>query len=175
MDWTLDYCLSCDRQIPQSVNGSSSNCARAYCSQSCHLADIERASPSSSSASSPTTTTTTTTQYHHPSSKSILAYLPPAIEFPPYLSSSSQRRRPSPPPPVQITSSTFRNPKLYNSSSISSLSSVNSYNSSSTTPPSTPSTNRDHGLLSEKVRNELREYAGSFDHIRDWKRRMTVV
>lgn len=29
--------------------------------------------------------------------------------------------------------------------------------------------------LSDKIRNELQEYAGSFDQLRDAKRRMTVV
>ena len=45
MDWSPDYCLSCDRQTE----------GGAYCSQACRLADLEKAkSPSqlSSSASS---------------------------------------------------------------------------------------------------------------------------
>jgi len=162
MDWSPDFCLSCDRQIAQPGHG-------AYCSQSCRLADLEKASNSSGSprsASSSSWASSSTAQNGF--------YLPPAVNF----SAMSNRhsmsevsptsRSPfSSTPPNYSSSSSYhysnRTSQLYTSPSRTSLSSLQS------------TTQQEPAVLSDKVKNELRDYASSFDHIRDWKRRMTVV
>lgn len=162
MEWSHDFCLSCDRQISQSEHG-------AYCSQSCRLADLERAS---SASGSPTTSGTTWTQGQQSSSG---FYLPPALNFSSYSGRQSTSSSPTSRSPIMTNAPSHqyptisasygdRNSRLYNSPSRSSLSSVHSYGQQ-----------QDAAALSDKVKNELREYAGSFDHVRDWKRRMTVV
>jgi endogenous inhibitor of DNA gyrase (YacG/DUF329 family) len=143
MEWSHDFCLSCDRQISQSDHG-------AYCSQSCRLADLERASASSAPSSY-----ASSTSHGHGSG----FYLPPALNFSTISSQSSSAAT----SPIYSTPPTYGGKTLYSSPSRSSLSSLNSYGE-----PAPP-------VLSDKVKNELREYAGSFDHIRDWKRRMTVT
>jgi hypothetical protein len=181
MVWSLDFCLSCDRQISQSENG-------AYCSQSCHLADLERASTGPASPASYVSSSSAHSQTTPPPSAGF--YLPPALSFTSSMSSTRQFSSSSPYSapalrspisshhphhhsftPTALTSPRSfdeRKPKLYNSPSRSSLSSLNSSGHSDTSSSSSTG-------MSEKVKNELREYAGSFDHIRDWKRRMTVV
>lgn len=169
LDWSPDFCLSCDRQ---SVNGG------AYCSQSCRLADLERASGGSSTASSPQTSPTSWTT---PTPQGNGFYLPPALNF--SAMSGRQTSSASSSPRGSISSSTppvlchwpqqpARSPcysqngqtsTLYSSPSRTSLSSMQS------------TSQQDSGFLSDKARNELRDYASSFDLVRDWKRRMTVV
>ncbi|KAA8892799.1 hypothetical protein FN846DRAFT_618741 [Sphaerosporella brunnea] len=151
MEWSHDFCLSCDRQISQSDHG-------AYCSQSCRLADLERASISSAPSSYASSTSS------HRGQRPAF-YLPPALNFAALASrSSSAASSPTSLCPSYSTPPQTRGGKtLYSSPSRSSLSSLNSHGQ-----PETP-------ILSDKVKNELREYVGSFDHIRDWKRRMTVV
>ena len=167
MDWSHDFCLSCDRQISQSDHG-------AYCSQQCRLADLERASSCSPSASSGDSWTTPTP--HGASTQGF--YLPPALNFSSYSArqpvssaSSPTTRSPisanAPTHSYPSTSASYggdQNSRLYSSPSRSSLSSLQSYGQQG-----------EPAALSDKVKNELRDYAGSFDHIRDWKRRMTVV
>ncbi|KAF8421940.1 hypothetical protein EV426DRAFT_699427 [Tirmania nivea] len=174
LDWSPDFCLSCDRQ---SVNGG------AYCSQSCRLADLERASGGSSAASSPQTSPTS---WSTPTPQANGFYLPPALNF--SAMSSRQASSASSSPRGSISSSTppslvyqsaqqptqtgytfasysqnRQSSTLYSSPSRTSLSSMQS------------SSQQDSGYLSDKARNELRDYASSFDLVRDWKRRMTVV
>jgi hypothetical protein len=72
-----------------------------------------------------------------------------------YPSSYSSRHQPS---------SYSQNPTLYTSPSRTSLSSLQS-----------TSQQYEAGYLSDKAKTELRDYASSFDHTRDVRRRMTVV
>lgn len=165
MDWSPDYCLSCDRQISQSGHG-------AYCSQSCRLADLERASCNSGS-SSPQTAPVSSWQN---SNTGAAFYLPPPYIFPamsrrqsgsPAASPAPRSPLSSTPPPNHYSTSPYANNRtsqLYTSPSRTSLSSLNSYNGQ-----------QEPAVLSDKVKSELRDYASSFDHVRDWKRRMTVV
>lgn len=150
MDWSHEFCLSCDRQISQSDHG-------AYCSQSCRLADLERASASSAPSSYASTTSRT--------GNGSGFYLPPALNFAsPSHHSAAAAYSPSSRSPTYPTATRQGSERgLYSSPSRSSLSSLHSHGRS------------EPAALSDKVKNELREYAGSFDHIRDWKRRMTVV
>ncbi|MCJ1336751.1 hypothetical protein MMC09_002029 [Bachmanniomyces sp. S44760] len=157
MDWSLDYCLACDRQTA----------GEAYCSQTCRLADHETSS-GGSELSSPAS--------NGPSTPSVVVsqspsgfYLPPAFDFSAYRStifpvSNPQRTT----LPLNLSSSTQRFPTdsepsprvLTPSSSRSSLTSIQSSASS-------------QNCLSEQARSELREYTNSFDQVRDWRRRMT--
>lgn len=169
MDWSPDYCLSCDRQISQSGHG-------AYCSQSCRLADLERASCNSGS-SSPQAAPAPSWQNPNIIGTGAAFYLPPPLNFsamsgrqPSSPASSPTSRSPlsSTPPPTYYSTSPYatnsRSSQLYTSPSRTSLSSLHSY-----------SGQQEPAILSDKVKSELRDYASSFDHVRDWKRRMTVV
>ena len=75
MEWTQDFCLSCDRQTS---NG-------AYCSQSCRLMDIERAgsdSPTALMATAPVSGTISTSTYSFAGLHAGTGfYLPPPIDF----------------------------------------------------------------------------------------------
>ncbi|CCX34967.1 hypothetical protein FPQ18DRAFT_83878 [Pyronema domesticum] len=154
MEWSHDFCLSCDRQISSTDSG-------AYCSQSCRLADLEKAS----ATITPSSYSSTTSSSSHTSSG---FYLPPALNFTntsryPASPATSPTTRSPISMPSYSTPSSYERGSLYSSPSRSSLSSLNSYGQI------------EPAALSDKVKNELREYAGSFDHIRDWKRRMTVT
>lgn len=164
LDWSPDFCLSCDRQ---SVSGG------AYCSQSCRLADLERASGGLSTASSPQSSPTS---WAPPAPHGNGFYLPPPLNF---SAMSGRQPAPSASSPTSPTttrgsmspstrsayssSQGSRGPTLYSSPSRTSLSSMQS------------TSQQESGYLSDKARNELRDYASSFDLVRDWKRRMTVV
>ncbi|KAK6359551.1 hypothetical protein TWF696_000704 [Orbilia brochopaga] len=154
-EWSLDYCLACDREAP---NGA------AYCSQACRLSDLERASYSASASSSPKEPTA-------PTNSSSAApggfYLPPALNFSALRTSHEQS--PSDSSPV------FSMPgwngrkgslasNLHPSPSRTSLSSM----------PSQQSSSFEQAYLSAKAARELSDYANSFDQVRDNKRRMTI-
>ncbi|KAJ5489581.1 hypothetical protein N7539_004471 [Penicillium diatomitis] len=112
-EWSLDFCLVCDRQ----TSGGP------YCTQSCRLAEMDRTSNTDSKTSS--------------SSRG----------------SSSHSRS-------STVDSTDTRPgrSLSASSSQTSLSSLQSQSSTTALPG--------------QLQNELRDYASSFDHVRDLKRRM---
>ncbi|EPS31876.1 hypothetical protein PDE_06834 [Penicillium oxalicum 114-2] len=112
-DWSLDFCLVCDRQ----TSGGP------YCTQSCRLAELDR----TSSTDSPSASTSRDSSSHSRSST---------------LDATETRSGRS----------------LSASSSQTSLSSLQSQSSTATLPG--------------QLQNELRDYASSFDHIRDLKRRM---
>lgn len=176
MEWTQDYCLACDRQISQPGNG-------AYCTQSCRLADLEKASNSSAS-SSPQAAAASSWSAAPTIPSSSAFYLPPPVNFsqlsasaaahastPPTFSGAYSGLSTSPPAPQHAYSYSYsgasstaaaRQPSLYSSPSRTSL-------NSSAAPTQDPS------LLSDKVRADLQNYASSFDHVRDWKRRLTVA
>jgi len=167
MDWCTDFCLSCDRQIAQSGHG-------AYCSQSCRLADLEKASCSSGS---PRSTGSTSSWSSSTTVQNQGFYLPPAVNF----SAISNRHSMSDASPTSRSPLSSTPPNYYNNNNSSYPSSNRTsqlYTSPSRTSLSSLQSNsqaQEPAVLPDKVRNELRDYASSFDHIRDWKRRMTVV
>ncbi|KAK6535206.1 hypothetical protein TWF694_001675 [Orbilia ellipsospora] len=155
-EWSLDYCLTCDREAP---NGA------AYCSQACRLADMERASCSSS----PKTATSTSTN-GAPGG----FYLPPALNFSTLRSShESSSGSPIRSNPSWMQSSHHHQTNngrkgsagsnLHPSPSRTSLSSMPSQHSPF-----------EQSYLSEKALRELNDYANAFDQVRDNKRRMTI-
>ncbi|TGZ77625.1 hypothetical protein EX30DRAFT_387153 [Ascodesmis nigricans] len=158
MEWSHDFCLSCDRQIVTTDHG-------AYCSQACRLADVEQSCISSSP--SPTTGATWTTK-ENPST----FQLPASLNFQSYTlrTPSSCSTSPTTRSPISSTypcaGSSFpfgeRPGQLYSSPSRTSLSSIQSY--------AQPS----DSYLSAQAQNELREYAGSFDRTRYAQRRTSA-
>jgi len=173
MDWDHDVCLSCDNQTHD---------GEKFCSQACRLADLERAGCSEppTPACLPNNTpswdswqipTTSTSRHHFQLAPPVnfSAYRAnPNLESPP----ASPRTRMSTRPQStsyfiqQTTSSTTSSQPsgrgLTLSPSRTSLSSVSS-SGSAASPPG----------LSEQTLNQLRDYSGAFDTVRDWKRRVT--
>lgn len=81
LEWTHEFCLSCDKQ----TDGTT------YCSESCRLADYEKTSSPSSTASSPTLSEAPCDwTFSKPTTSSTKFYLSPAYDF--GLTSSSTRR-----------------------------------------------------------------------------------
>lgn len=148
MDWSHDYCLSCDKQTPEG----------AYCSQACRLADLEKAG--ASEPPSPLNYARSTSAATWPSSPGGF-YLPPAVNFAAYRSISAPTS-PGVMPAGQSCYFTSQPPKraLSTSSSRSSLSSISGH---STTQG-----------LSSQARTQLRSYVSSFDQVRDLRRRLTL-
>lgn len=145
MEWSLDFCLVCDRQT---FGG-------AYCSQACRLAELDGFSMGSSSSSQTVTSKQTPIGGHNVGSQ----LLPAANK------SMGPSEKSSTPLFYQLvdTASTLSHSTrtLSPSSSETSLTSLRSDSSRSTT-------------LSDRVWNELCDYASCFDHVRDWRRRLAV-
>ena len=144
MEWSLDYCLVCDRQI---VGG-------AYCSQACRLAELDQLSDSGSPTSGDAHALlgADTTRLQPPlGNDSTVASPAPMFSQRITLPTHVPLAVPQCPPRALLTPS----------SSQTSLSSLQS--SSSQSSP-----------LSDRVRDELRDYASCFDQVRDWKRRLTT-
>jgi len=192
MDWSHDFCLYCDKQTSEGV----------YCSQACRLADLEKAGASepvspawnfSSGTTSPSwhfSSETSASSWQFPSSSSHAGaaqfQLQPPVNFAAYRSSTSRKESPPtspralapskqskyfeaattavtvPPRLSRAKTDTYqsRNRSLYTSSSRSSLSSVSSASTAQG--------------LSDQAITQLRGYSNSFDHVRDWKRRVTL-
>lgn len=143
-DWSLDFCIVCDRQT---LGG-------AYCSQACRLAEIDRYS-SDSEPSSPTTTDGFNQPWKGFSWDNGRTQ---AFDWTP--SSKTTQKNASLSCISAIFSKASR-PGLTPSSSQTSLSSINSSSSNLV-------------VLSGQIKSELEDYAGCFDQVRDWKRRLTL-
>jgi len=162
MEWSPDFCLSCDRQIAE---------GGAYCSQACRLAEMEKAG---------------TAEHQTPSQLSSSAssansangfYLPPAVNFSAYKSPSPSRGF------DMGHSSPYYNGYYYPTNS-------GAYHASPTTPTSrqqpqprslTPSSSRSSLAstgsqaapgISAHAANQLNNYVRSFDQVREYRRRM---
>jgi len=141
MDWSPEYCLACDRQ----TDGS------AYCSETCRLAEYERAA-SGSEASSPASNhgqSSWAGRNTHATSNNF--YLPSAYDF----SKPTRSQR------AQTQPTQYARRGLTPSSSQSSLFSMQSHTSTSSSGSST-----DQTLMSEEAKKELRAYNSSFDQSR---------
>ncbi|EPS44024.1 hypothetical protein H072_1993 [Dactylellina haptotyla CBS 200.50] len=151
-EWSLDYCLTCDREAP---NGA------AYCSQACRLADMERASCSSSPKTATSASTTGAPGGF---------YLPPALNF----STLRSSHEPSSGSPRANSSSWL--PQSQSNGRKGSAGSNLHPSPSRTSLSSMPSQHSpfEQSYLSEKALRELNEYANAFDQVRDNKRRMTI-
>ncbi|KAK3943487.1 hypothetical protein QBC46DRAFT_33957 [Diplogelasinospora grovesii] len=141
-DWAPQFCLGCDKQ----TDGAT------YCSESCRLADFEKApsTPGSSGPSSPTAFIAPASyewSFSNPKTTSTKFYLSPAYDF-----SSTRASR---------NSSTSQGLSPSNSHlSLCSLRTTSSAGLGSSTQQ-----------LSEKATRELRAYARSFESVRLQRRR----
>jgi hypothetical protein len=167
-NWTLDFCLFCDKQT---------HSEEPYCSQACRLADLEKPGfpPPAASASSASSRSSAASHFH----------LPPPFNFEPYRHQSS---RPDASPPLSPTAQKSSRPKLPSRSSEPQHSqhryaqqqqqrSLNS-SSSRSSLSSVSSANSAQGAgLSEVALAQLQGYANAFDHVRDarrYSRRITL-
>jgi len=161
MDCFHDFCLGCDRE---SANGP-------YCSQSCRLADLERAT--TSPPSSPTSPSLARSRSTSQSTTSPAAYvLAPAYKFQERSPYDSHPREESRPQTSYFMQSPARNqyddtgaPQrcLTPSSSRTSLSST-----SSVTSAASP------GGISAQAKLELQNYFNSFEQAKAAKRRSSL-
>lgn len=161
MQWSYDYCLTCDRQIAESG---------AYCSQSCRLADLEKAGSKgtqtaahlSSSASSTSSTSSSNNGF----------YLPPAVNFSAYKTTSRSRgfdHGPSSPQHYYPTANGayFAPPTAPRQPTQRSITPSSSRSSLASAGPQTQSG------ISQSAATQLNSYMRSFDQTRDMKRRYT--
>ncbi|KAL3422512.1 hypothetical protein PVAG01_06668 [Phlyctema vagabunda] len=157
MDWSLPFCLACDRQTDGEV----------YCSESCRLAEYEKAcSSSGSTPSSPqfaraSTSWPTTKPSHHG------FYLAPAYNF---STQQPHRTTPATQSPTlsysrpQSSPTQSSRPVLTPSSSQSSLFSMRS---------NTSLVSQEGSNVSDDDRKALRDYERSFDQSRYARRQST--
>lgn len=163
MEWSYDFCLSCDRQISEG----------AYCSQSCRLVDLDRGN--TSQANSPTTSAPSSCASSHLGSGTGF-YLPPAVNFGAQRSLYPQQPSPtSPQSYAKWQNSYFEG----SSSSHSASSSTSSAGQRRLTPSSSHSSlssmNTSGQGISTKAAAELRGYVSSFDQVRELKRMLSGV
>ena len=150
MEWSLDFCLACDKQCDGHI----------YCSEACRLAEYEK--PSSTAGSAASSPVTPRGPVSWPASRSHHGfYMEPAYNF--------RKAQPYGTTPTRSDFSSLVRPHVSStrtvltpSSSQSSLFSMQSASSvSSTSEPA---------QLSDDVRKALRAYASSFDQSRRSRR-----
>jgi hypothetical protein len=151
--WSLQYCLSCDRQTEGAV----------YCSLRCRLVELSTSS-NDLELSIPMNSQTPSSKRSVGQSPGKGFFLPPAFDFSAYCRCSSQS--------TNILPSSGCAPVVLFPSS-------RSMSSDRTTTPSQYSAHHSSiqqgELVSNKARNELRSYANSFDQVRDWRRKMLTA
>ncbi|KAF2262258.1 hypothetical protein CC78DRAFT_606310 [Lojkania enalia] len=162
MEWSYDFCLSCDRQIQEGN----------YCSQACRLAEMEKAGSSESTATSQLSSSASSS-----SSSSHGFYLPPAYNF-------SAAKNPSPsrgfdlgPSSPQYYATAHGN--YYTPAATSPTTTTNQPQQRSLTPSSSRSSlasaasQAPSSGISFQAAQQLNSYVRSFDQVRDLKRRHT--
>jgi len=154
MECFNDFCLSCDRQIAE--NG-------VYCSQSCRLADLERAG---STAQAPSQLSSSASSS---SSSNSGFYLAPAINFSAYKAASTSHAAPSSPYHYYPTTSG----NYFAPPSASKQSPQRSLTPSSSRSSLASSSSRSQSGISQQAATQLNSYVRSFDQTRDVKRRYT--
>ncbi|KAF1940868.1 hypothetical protein EJ02DRAFT_423579 [Clathrospora elynae] len=155
MECFNDFCLSCDRQIAE--NG-------VYCSQSCRLADLEKAGSTGAQAPSQLSSSASSS-----ASSNSGFHLPPAVNFSAYKGASSSHMAPSSPYHYYPTAngSYFAPPTATRQSPQRSLTPSSSRSSLASTASQTQSG------ISQQAATQLTSYMRSFDQTRDVKRRYT--
>lgn len=159
MEWSHDFCLSCDKQIAEG----------AYCSQACRLADLEKAG-----CPEPSLTPYSSSGVHTASG----FYLPPAVNFAAYRSVAKTSSAPTSPRGYAAhQASYFATPAAISSTvSLASIPSIRGLTpSSSRSSLSSISSTTTAQTVSPQVANQLQSYMSSFDQVRDVKRRLTLA
>jgi len=156
MEWSPDFCLSCDRQIAE---------GGAYCSQACRLADLEKASTTGQTSSQLSSSASST------SSSTNGFYLPPAVNFSAYK---------QPTPSRGFDTSYYYSPTTsgaYFAPPASTASGQSQSQQRSLTPSSSrsslASSHSQQPGISAQAANQLNHYVRSFDQVREIRRRMT--
>jgi hypothetical protein len=151
MEWSHDFCLSCDRQMEGGT----------YCSQACRLADLEKGAGQQQSAQLSSSASSTSSSNHG-------FYLPPAVNFSQYQTSSTSRgfdMGPSSPYHYYTTTNgSYFAPSIAGQRSLTPSSSRSSLSSNSSTTSS--------GITAQAA-SQLNNYMRSFDQTREQKRRYT--
>ncbi|KAF2471634.1 uncharacterized protein BDR25DRAFT_21921 [Lindgomyces ingoldianus] len=168
MEWSHDFCLSCDRQIAEG----------AYCSQACRLADLEKAG-----TNEPTTPSNLSSSASS-SSSSQGFYLPPAVNFSALKTPSTSRgfdMGPSSPHQYYSTAygsyfaSTASQPAAATATSTATArqSQQRSLTPSSSRSSLASAASQSTSGISLQAASQLNGYVRSFDPVRDMKRRFT--
>lgn len=161
MEWSHEFCLSCDRQIAE---------GGTYCSQACRLADLEKAGTAEAQTSSNLSSSASST-----SSSQHGFYLPPAVNFTalktPSSSSSSRGFDIGPSTSHYYAAS---NGGYYPTTQTASASS-NRSQQRSLTPSSSRSSlasaaSQNPSGISAQAAQQLNSYVRSFDQARDVRR-----
>ena len=147
MEWSHDFCLSCDRQMEGGT----------YCSQACRLADLEKAGQQQPALSSSASST---------SSSNNGFYLPPAVNFSQYKGPSTSRGFDMGPSNAyhyySAANGSYVAPPTAGQRSLTPSSSRSSLSSNSSTTQS--------GITAQAA-SQLNNYVRSFDQTREQKRR----
>ncbi|ORY11092.1 hypothetical protein BCR34DRAFT_565669 [Clohesyomyces aquaticus] len=163
MEWSPDFCLSCDRQIAEGT----------YCSQACRLADLEKAGNNEPTTPSALSCSASSSGSSHG------FYLPPALNFSALKTPSTSRGfdMGAPSPPQQYYSTGHGYPYFHSTASQSTVTASQSQQRS-LTPSSSRSSlasaaSQSSSGISVQAANQLNGYVRSFDPVRDMKRRYT--
>jgi hypothetical protein len=177
-DWSHDYCLYCEKQTLGGL----------YCSQACRLADLESpqsapVSPGYSFGDSDSLWGFASSTNTFSSRQSAHFQLPPPFDFEKYRASttSSIESPPLSPRSPRLSSTKNHSMKLTRSvpsqrvSSTQPQTKTRSLNTSSSRSSLSSVTSSGSATgLSEQAISQLQNYSNSFDHTRDWKRRVTL-
>lgn len=160
MEWSHEFCLSCDRQIAE---------GGAYCSQACRLADLEKAGTTERSSSNLSSSASSTG-----SSNSHGFYLPPAVNFSAFKSPASRGfdlGGPSPPHYYTTVQGSYFAPSAPSASSRQTQ--QRSLTPSSSRSSLASSSSQKASGISPQAAHQLNSYVRSFDQVRDMRRRYT--
>jgi hypothetical protein len=155
MEWSHDFCLSCDRQMEGGT----------YCSQACRLADLEKAGTTQSSHSQLSSSASSTSSSNHG------FYLPPAVNFSTYQAPAKSRgfdMGPSSPNHYYSTAN-----GSYFAPSTQTTQSQRSLTPSSSRSSLASSGSQPQSGITQQAATQLNNYVRSFDQTRDMKRRYT--
>lgn len=161
----MEVCLVCENQIFEGH----------YCSQTCRLADLDRAGSSPASPLTPVTFASPIASW----ASSHLGggtgfYLPPALNFDTYKISTGNKTplATSPRGAAQAPQPYQHSPQgtPLQASTPHRILSPSSSRSSLTSSALTGISSQTSDGLSEQAKNELRDYVNAFDHTREWRR-----
>lgn len=172
MSWSPNYCLNCDKQTVEPH----------YCSQICRLEDLEKSALSISNNTHHSSSYTSSTFSTTVPARSI--QLPPAFNFAAYRQGnlSTSYSPPSSPRSSATAQQLQSAARYYTTPSAPSIyRSVSEYpsrkrslnTSTSRSSLSSMASTSTNGLSDEAI-SELQKYSNAFDHMRDYKRRVTL-
>jgi hypothetical protein len=154
MEWSHDFCLSCDRQMEGGT----------YCSQACRLADLEKAGTAHSSQLSSSASSTSSSNHGF--------YLPPAVNFSAYQAPAKSRgfdMSPSSPHHYYPTA----NGSYFAPSTAAQQQQQRSLSPSSSRSSLASNGSQPQSGITAQAATQLNNYVRSFDQTRDMKRRYT--